>query len=112
VCTLLSVALIAAWVLSHQWGVTWFIDFEPPSVPPLNWLPSWRVGSGWIEIGIPYCLPLAPTLAFAAYFWLSEISAIRRRRRVKAGVCPGCRYDRRGLTADAKCPECGTVPAK
>ncbi len=25
--------------------------------------------------------------------------------------CPGCGYDRRGLAADAKCPECGTVPS-
>ena len=26
-------------------------------------------------------------------------------------MCPSCGYYRRGLAADAKCPECGTVPA-
>jgi rubrerythrin len=26
--------------------------------------------------------------------------------------CPRCGYDRRGLAADAKCPECGMVPIK
>jgi hypothetical protein len=102
-CTLLSVAIVAAWVLRRQAGVVWFLDFDSPR-PPLEWLPSWRVGSGWIEIGIPYWMPLAPMLAVAACFWHGVI----RRHRVKAGVCPGCGYDRRGLAADAKCPECGT----
>jgi hypothetical protein len=35
-------------------------------------------------------------------------SFIRGRR----GACPNCGYDRRGLTPDANCPECGTLPAR
>jgi rubrerythrin len=29
-----------------------------------------------------------------------------------SGTCPGCGYNGRGLAADAKCPECGTVPER
>ena len=32
------------------------------------------------------------------------------QRRARAGCCTGCGYERRGLAADAVCPECGTVP--
>jgi hypothetical protein len=105
-CTILSVAVVAAWVLGRHSGVVWFLDFASPR-PPLEWLPGWRVGSGWVEIGIPYWMLLVPMLFFAASFWRAEI----RRRRVKRGVCPDCLYSRRGLAADATCPECGTVPA-
>jgi hypothetical protein len=31
----------------------------------------------------------------------------RRRVRSARGRCPSCGYDRRGLAADAACPECG-----
>jgi rubrerythrin len=33
------------------------------------------------------------------------------RRRMRRDLCPRCGYDRRGLAADAKCPECGSVPS-
>jgi hypothetical protein len=36
---------------------------------------------------------------------------VRRLARGMRGECRSCGYDRRGLAADAKCPECGTVPA-
>src|SRR5215831_2239251 len=96
-CTLMSVAVVAVWVLSRQLCVVWFLDFDSPR-PPLGWLPSWRVGSGWIEIGIPYWMALAPVLAVAACFWHGKI-------RRKTGMCPGCGYDRHGIAAHAKCPE-------
>lgn len=39
---------------------------------------------------------------------------LRRRRlaaRTRAGLCPNCGYDRRGLpSATAPCPECGAAP--
>jgi hypothetical protein len=36
------------------------------------------------------------------------VVAIRRR----PWLCSACGYDRRGLTADAACPECGAVPGR
>lgn len=62
-------------------------------------------------------LPLRPvwtgmalnTLLYSAA-WFGVIALIgrwRRARRSRAGVCPKCRYDLRGLPADAACPECG-----
>jgi hypothetical protein len=48
--------------------------------------------------------------AFSLWFFLWR--RLRRpERRTELGQCPECGYDRRGLAADAKCPECGTVPA-
>jgi hypothetical protein len=44
----------------------------------------------------------------ALYLWWPALLALFRRRR---GLCGSCGYDRRGLAADAKCPECRTVPA-
>jgi hypothetical protein len=35
------------------------------------------------------------------------VSGVRARRRAKAGSCPACGYDRRGLAPGAVCPECG-----
>ena len=41
-----------------------------------------------------------------------RVRYIRRHRRwASTGACMRCGYDRGGLAADAKCPECGTVPA-
>ncbi len=38
---------------------------------------------------------------------LGLVAAARRSRRAKAGMCPICRYDIRGLSGGV-CPECGT----
>src|SRR5882724_6935200 len=59
---------------------------------------------------VPLYLPLALTLAPAAFLWRREI----RRRRMPIGRCAGCGYDRAGLAPDAKCPECGkpALPAR
>src|SRR5882724_4472477 len=72
------------------------------------WKPEWskRPELSWITI--PLYLPLALTLAPAAFLWWHEI---RRRCLVGVGVCKGCGYDRRGLaTLQTLCPECGAVP--
>jgi len=45
----------------------------------------------------------------AAWFGLLFVPVrIRRRMAAKAGLCRACRYDLRGLTPGAPCPECGT----
>jgi hypothetical protein len=49
--------------------------------------------------------PVLLTTIPAAFLWYQD------RRRFGPQGCQKCGYDRRGLAADSKCPECGTVPA-
>lgn len=56
----------------------------------------------------PLWLPAAAALAPFAVAWPSEA---RAHRRIRAGRCPRCGYDRAGLALGATCPECGTVAA-
>jgi hypothetical protein len=112
-------AIHAAWqpVNSAVWaGVAPFSEFQVTDVPPrerfrTDWKPSYKQALGTKAITVPLWLPLVLTLAPTAWLWGSEV---RRRRAVRAGSCPSCGYDRRGLVggADVKCPECGTVPTK
>jgi len=70
-------------------------------------------------ITLPY-LPIWPGILANTAFYAVIIAAIhlgalaiRRRRRIRRGLCPACRYDLRGLPQRA-CPECGwgrTPPA-
>jgi hypothetical protein len=64
---------------------------------------------GDYTIRIPFwgfcAIAASPTLV---PLWL----LLRGRSRTRAGCCRFCGYDRRGLPAEAKCPECGTVPAR
>lgn len=54
------------------------------------------------------------TLTLASFFValasipLSACRMVRQRRAAK-NLCPSCSYSRRGLQADAICPECGTL---
>jgi hypothetical protein len=59
--------------------------------------------------GVTLLYPVLLTGVPAAALWRRDI---RERRRARAGSCLACGYDRRGLAADAKCPECGAVPIK
>jgi hypothetical protein len=72
----------------------------------------WRAGLLWYEyaglrgIGFSLLYPVLLTTLPAAFLWYKD------RRRFGTHACGGCGYDRRGLPAQAKCPECGTVPAR
>jgi hypothetical protein len=57
---------------------------------------------------------LADTAAYAALIGAAWCAVHYSRRRTRGvwGCCAVCGYCRRGLAADAKCPECGTVPTK
>jgi hypothetical protein len=78
-------------------------------------LPSsgvWRAGMilardscGWIA-GLSLVYPVLLTTIPAAFLWYND------RRRSSPHTCPNCNYDRRGLPAQANCPECGTTPAR
>jgi hypothetical protein len=67
----------------------------------------WAVerGGGWLLL--PAWLLVGPPFAMVASLWTPVVA--RRLRRSSPFVCC-CGYDRHGLAADAKCPECGTVP--
>jgi len=67
----------------------------------------------------PRLLPLGPiwpgfaidTVFYAAILWLLFAApfALRRRRRIKRGLCPKCAYDLRGSKEATACPECGAA---
>jgi hypothetical protein len=80
-----------------------------------GWLVGGAVESRGNEfIALPY-RPIWPgfainTLFYAGILWLLFAApfALRRRRRIKHGLCSKCGYDLRGSNASA-CPECGTL---
>lgn len=48
--------------------------------------------------------------AFALWRWNAlNAAALRIRRLMAVGVCPGCGYDLTGLASHGTCPECGVV---
>ena len=52
------------------------------------------------------------TVFYAGMLWLLFAApfALRRRLRIKRGLCPKCAYDLRGAPTDATaCPECGAA---
>ncbi len=67
----------------------------------------------------PRTMPLMPmlpglaanTAVYAGAWWLVVFApgTIRRHRRRRRGACVRCGYDRRGIGADAACPECGAA---
>jgi hypothetical protein len=61
--------------------------------------------NGWLILSAAVLVILGYPFALN---WSDMKVTIRRRR----GRCTTCGYDRRGLAAGAKCPECGTVPRK
>jgi hypothetical protein len=69
--------------------------------------PFCKAGAAW-AVSIPLWMPCcAVGLPTALCWWRSR----RTARLTRNGCCLKCSYDRGGLAADAKCPECGTVPA-
>jgi hypothetical protein len=54
------------------------------------------------------------TLFYAAILWLLFAApfALRRRRRIKRGLCVKCAYNLRGRAPQSEvCPECGSMVA-
>jgi hypothetical protein len=74
--------------------------------------PAWRAGVLWerlgpnVGAGVSLVYPVLLTAIPAAFLWY------KYRRRYGPHQCQKCGYDRAGLAADAKCPECGIVPTK
>jgi hypothetical protein len=64
-----------------------------------------------------YALTIALIVVSYPIFWWWELRRLKRleRMRLKLAhiglqVCTKCGYDRFGLAADARCPECGDRP--
>ena len=83
---------------------------------PLWWI-NRQPGARWPErfpsyspevtgFAIPIWMVLVGSLVPAMIMWWPQVRGTFRKKK---GLC-SCGYDRDGLAADAKCPECGTVP--
>ena len=79
--------------------------------PGLNWA-YWRWpseemaggGQSYRMLAGPFWAWVVCSGLLAGPFWIGAGIAWRRRRK---GLCAQCGYDRRGLGAQARCPECG-----
>jgi hypothetical protein len=93
------------------WYRHWYWGYSGEVLPYRTSWP-WHAGVAYAQgpslwlAGASMLYPVVLTLIPAAFLWYKD------RRRFGPHACKGCGYDRRGLPADAKCPECGTVPAR
>jgi hypothetical protein len=60
------------------------------------------------EVVCPVWIPAAAMASITLLAWRLDALA---RRRARTTHCPKCGYDRAGIAAEAKCPECGSAPA-
>jgi hypothetical protein len=74
----------------------------------LVWWVSWISAPNVWQLKVPLWMFAALLGAGAVGAWAGPYA---RYRRLRATRCPSCAYDRAGLAADVRCPECGTVPA-
>jgi hypothetical protein len=104
-----SIIAAPGWETGHAntwyWGLAGELPNYMRQVPWHHGL-LWRSVAGEWELGFSLLYPVLLTTIPAAFLWYKD------RRRSSPHTCPNCNYDRRGLPAQAKCPECGTVPAR
>jgi hypothetical protein len=58
------------------------------------------------QVDLPLWILALPPMSSSLIAWRMEVLA---HRRARLNLCPKCHYDRAGLAAGAKCPECGTA---
>lgn len=72
------------------------------------WLPEWKTEPSSVAVLIPFWAPACLTLSASLTAWRLDVAAWRR---IRAGTCARCGYDRTGLAAGTACPECGSKRA-
>lgn len=106
-CTMYGGGYLITEAAFHRgWFVGGLVDADLDRFPAEK-VPTWDKTGGYSLVVVPFWLPISLTAVPAGLLWES---GRRRRRRSRVGMCVRCGYDRRGLAADAKCPECGTIP--
>lgn len=72
-------------------------------------LPRFRSDPWTCDFYLPFWVPVL----FVGMAPLRHARAkVRQEKALAAGRCIGCGYDRAGLAAEARCPECGVMSAK
>jgi len=66
-----------------------------------DWKARWSSG-----FSVPLWFPVLLGAGMTCLAWRLDSLA---RRRERAGLCPKCYYDRKGLPPDTVCPECGAT---
>jgi hypothetical protein len=96
----------SGWIVRCVRGWNWGLAGEPlPMGTPGPWragVARYKTSDEW-HAGVSLMYPVILTVIPVGLLWWAD------RRCVRPGRCSGCGYDRRGLAAGAKCPECGTV---
>lgn len=119
-----SVAVIGGRFWLQRFGVARTNEF-PPGISvdePLEWSwgfkDGWRGGFLWNRVRDNHGVPLPIWTAGVTLLYPFLLAAIPAglmwftdRRVFGAHACQKCGYDRRGLAAGAKCPECGVGPS-
>lgn len=99
-----GVMTYASIVLGSDLKPGWAID--PRGDVSFLWWFDWN-GTGPIRyVSVPIWAFIVATLLPTVAAW--RLDAVARRRH-RGGLCPRCRYDRRGLSPTAPCPECGAA---
>ena len=95
------------WDFGRYEGWDWSMR---PDLPTESAMDEWHLGvlcprdRFGTFVGVSVIHPALFTSVVAGLLWYAG------RRRFGPGRCAKCGYDRHGLAADAKCPECGAVP--
>ena len=76
--------------------------------PRFDWVPKVRWDQWSTLFILPLWIPASVSLAVTTAAWRLDAIA---RRRARLNRCTKCGYNRAGIAADAKCPECGAAAA-
>jgi hypothetical protein len=98
------------------WDLPWKVKMQRGY--PTSRLPRWFQASHAERLALVPVMPgfAINTIFYAVIAWamFAGPGLIKRRRRIKRGLCVRCAYDLRGRAGDisgGSCPECGAAPS-